>query len=96
MIKIPTGPRLTTTTSAATRTTLQALMASGAIRLLEVVPNPNLVIDNNDKLLITGLLTGGVAYAQNLIEDRVGSKILAAAETQTEVTVEVDPTTGAV
>ncbi len=67
---------LTNTTSPTLRTGVQAAIAEGAIRLLEVVPDPDLRIDSSDRGLLLIVFTAVVAFAQNLVENRTGRAIL--------------------
>lgn len=67
---------LNNTTSPAIRTGIQAAVAEGAIRLLEVVPDPDLVITTGDRAILLVVVTAVVALAQNFAENRVGTSFL--------------------
>lgn len=71
------APSLTTSTSPALRTGIQAALAEGSIRLLEVVPSPDLMIAPADRALILVVLTAVYSFLQNWVEGRVGAKLLA-------------------
>lgn len=68
--------RLTTTTSPALRTGVQAALAEGAIRLLEVLPEPDLDVNASDRALLLIITTAAVALAQNWVERLAGHKVL--------------------
>lgn len=67
---------LNNTTSPAIRTGIQAALAEGAIRLGEVVPEPDLNISASDRALWLIVLTALIALAQNFAENRMGKSIL--------------------
>lgn len=67
---------LNNTTSPAIRTGIQAALAEGAIRLLEVVPDPDMVISTGDRAILLVVSTAVLALAQNFVENRMGRSIL--------------------
>jgi hypothetical protein len=67
---------LNNTSSPAIRTGIQAAVAEGAIRLIEVVPDPDLEISLGDRTIMLIVATGLVSLAQNFIENRMGKAIL--------------------
>jgi hypothetical protein len=70
---------LGTVTAPVVRTGGQVTLTIAAIRLAEVVPNPDLVISSGDRDLIFGVLILVIAFAQNLIEKTVGRRLVGAA-----------------
>jgi hypothetical protein len=85
---------LNNTTSPAIRTGIQAALAEGAIRLLEVVPDPDLVISTGDRALLLVVATAVVALGQNFVENRMGRAILIPQRTDPPMP-EADPGAGA-
>jgi hypothetical protein len=85
---------LNNTTSPAIRTGIQAALAEGAIRLLEVVPDPDLAISTGDRALLLVVATAVVALAQNFAENRMGRAILIPQRTDPPMP-EADPGAGA-
>lgn len=85
---------LNNTTSPAIRTGIQAALAEGAIRLLEVVPDPDMVISTGDRALLLVVATAAVALAQNYAENRMGRSILIPQRTDPPMP-EADPGAGA-
>jgi hypothetical protein len=67
---------LNNTTSPAIRTGIQAALAEGAVRLVETVPDPDLVISTGDRALLLVVATAALALAQNFVENRMGRAIL--------------------
>lgn len=67
---------LNNTTSPAIRTGIQAAVAEGMIRLLEVVPDPDMDISASDRGLLLVVVTAVLALAQNFVENRMGRSIL--------------------
>jgi hypothetical protein len=53
------------TTSPALRTTIQGAVAAGILRLIETLPEPDLVINDSDKIIIGTVLLGAVSLVQN-------------------------------
>lgn len=64
------------TTSPAVRTTIQAALAEGVVRLVEVAPDPDLDISLGDRTLMLVLLTGVVSLVQNFVENKMERSIL--------------------
>jgi hypothetical protein len=64
------------TTSPALRTTIQGAVAAGILRLIETLPEPDLVINDSDKIIIGTVLLGAVSLVQNFVENRMGRAIL--------------------
>lgn len=62
-------------TSPALRTGVQAAVISLVLRAVEVMPSPDFVIDPNDKIMLTVVLTGLAAAAQNTAENKLGKKL---------------------
>lgn len=60
------------------RTGAQAIVAEGVLRLIEVVPNPDLVIAASDRSLILGALFIGVAAVHNVVEAVKGRRLVGA------------------
>lgn len=77
-----TGPNpvltLGTVSSPFVRTGIQASLATGLIRLLEVIPNPDLVISSGDRDIIFIVATGAVCLAQNVVEKLKGRRLIGA------------------
>lgn len=67
---------LNNTTSPAIRTGIQGALAAGAIRLIETVPEPDLVISDGDQAIMLVVATSVIALAQNFVENRMGKAIL--------------------
>lgn len=69
-------PVINNTTSPALRTTIQAAVAELAIRGIETIPDPDMVISTGDRVLLLIVSTGVVSFIQNLVENKMGKSIL--------------------
>lgn len=61
------------------RSGIQATLAAATVRLVTVVPDPDLVIDPGDRDLIMAVLFIVFAFAQNLWEKLAGRRFIGAA-----------------
>lgn len=60
------------------RTGIQGSVAIGAVRLLTVLPNPDLTISEGDRDLIILALTGAICWVQNMAEKIAGRRLIGA------------------
>lgn len=65
-------------TSPIVRTGGQAIVAEGLLRLLEVIPDPDLAISASDRSLLLGFLFITVAAAHNIVEAVKGRRLVGA------------------
>lgn len=63
-------------TAPAVRTGIQATVTEGLIRLVEVVPDPDLVIDTPDRAIILVVGVAAVTAVQHVIEAKLGRRLL--------------------
>lgn len=54
---------------------LQLTVTQGIIRLIMIVPNPDLMIDPNDYALLTIIIGGAVTVVHNVVENLTGKAI---------------------
>lgn len=69
---------LGTVSSPVVRTGIQATLAVAAVRLVEVLPEPDFVISSGDRDLIMGCLFIAFAFVQNFSEKVVGRRLIGA------------------
>ena len=65
-----------TVSSPVIRTGIQAMLALGIIRFIEVVPNPDLVISSGDRDILMAIAVATVSLAQNLVEKLKGRRLI--------------------
>jgi hypothetical protein len=67
---------LGTVSSPVVRTGIQGTLTAGIIRLVEVVPSPDLVISSGDRDILFVVLLGVVSFVQNFTEKYKGRRLI--------------------